>query len=115
MHSSLCADNGSRTLVGLCCFLANKYHGFLYDVYQRTRLISSFSFMSKSQLVVCDSSFLHALSADSIESYTTRVFQAVTARMPTVGDLVLTARGGEGEESLGDYQVWLKQVWLIRK
>ena len=63
-------EEGIRQLIGISCFLANKSHGYLYDVYLRGHLASSFSFMSPAHAVVCDDMFLHALSAESVETYT---------------------------------------------
>lgn len=85
---TLCADDeGCRQLLGISCFLANKFHGYLYDVHQQGRPVSSFSFMSPTQAVVCDDMFLHALSAKSVESYTSRSLQA--SPLPTHNMLTL--------------------------
>ena len=68
-------ENGSRQLIGISCFLADKFHGYLYDVHLQGHLASSFSFMSPARGVVCDDMFLHALSAESVETYTSRSLQ----------------------------------------
>ena len=94
-------EQGSQ-LVGICCFLANKYHGYLYDVHKKTKLISSFSFMTKSQAAMFDVSFMHALSENSVESYTSRVFQASMACMPSVGSHIPEKVGEEGDGGESD-------------
>ena len=78
-------DEGGPQLVSISYFLANKYNGYVYDVHQKTKLVSSFSFMSKSIMVSCQNNFMHVLSTDdSVESYTIRAFQAAMANMPSV-------------------------------
>ena len=77
-HKHICThtdSTGVQHLAGISCFIANKHHGFLYDVHSKTRLVSSFSFMSKTHMVTMDTNFIHALSTDSVETYTNRVFQ----------------------------------------
>lgn len=71
----LTGASGARQLIGISCFLANKFHGYLYDVHVQGHLASSFSFMSPTHAVVCDTTFLHALSAKSVETYTCRTLQ----------------------------------------
>ena len=66
-------------MIGISCFLANKFHGYLYDVHLQGHLASSFSFMSPTHAVVCDDLFLHALSAESVETYTSRSLQVLYA------------------------------------
>ena len=73
---------GSRSLVGVSCFLANRFHSYLYDVHRRCRLLSSFSFMAQSRLAYCDGRLLHALSDGSVETYTSRAFQAAISNLP---------------------------------
>lgn len=75
-------SDGSRQLIGISCFLANKFHGYLYDVHLQGHLASSFSFMSPTHAVVCDDLFLHALSAESVETYTNRSLQTAILHMP---------------------------------
>ena len=94
---SLQADEEGTQLVGISCFLANKYHGYLYDIHQNTKLVSSFSFMAKSYAISCDNNFIHALSSNSVESYTTRMFQAAVTSMPLAGSQIPTVVGGEGD------------------
>ena len=116
----------------MCCFLGNKYHGYLYDVHRKAKAVSYLSFMTKSQAVCCDSGFLHALSANSVESYTSRTFPAAVANMPLSSTRVPPRVGetrsveeeeGEGEGERGveeregvtsDFKEWLKQV-RVRK
>ena len=62
-------------MIGISCFLADKFHGYLYDVHLQGHLDCSFSFMSPARVVVCDDMFLHALSAESVETYTSRSLQ----------------------------------------
>ena len=112
----------------MCCFLGNKYHGYLYDVHRKAKPVSYLSFMTKSRAVCCDSGFIHALSANSVESYTSRTFPAAVANMPPsstcipprVGERRSVEEGeGEGEGERGveeregvisDFKEWLKQV-----
>ena len=68
-------DIGKRQLVGISCFMANSFHGYQCDVHLRTCLSCSFSFMSPTHAVVCDAAFLHALSDESVETYTSRSLQ----------------------------------------
>ena len=79
-HSA--SDQGPRSLVGVSCFLANRFHSYLYDVHRRCRLLSSFSFMAQSRLAYCDERLLHALSDGSVETYTSRAFQAAIGNLP---------------------------------
>ena len=88
--------------MGLACFLANRYHGFIYDVHHQAKLSSSFSFMEQSRLAYCDGNFLHALSGDSLETYTSRCFSSAVGPMPRVCGCV------RGTDRL--VQEWLKQV-----
>ena len=87
--------------MGLACFLANTYHGYLYDVHQQTKLSSSFSFMERSLMALCDGSFLHTLSADSLESFSSRAFPTAMADVPQTSSIAAPDRCGEA---------WLKQV-----
>ena len=67
-------DIGKRQLVGISCFMANSFHGYQY-VHLRACLSCSFSFMSPTHAVVCDAAFLHALSDESVETYTSQSLQ----------------------------------------
>ena len=97
----VCTDSSSqsapRQLVGVSCFLANRYHSYLYDVHHRCRLLSSFSFMEQSRLASCDGVLLHALSDQSVETYTSRVFQAAIGNLPR-GSAVIHSPPEEEEE-----------------
>lgn len=134
---------GFPKLVGISCFLANRFHGYLYDVHQQCRLLSSFSFMEQSRLASCDGRLLHALSSESVETYTSRAFQAAIANVPR-GSTVIPSiaeeenglvcggevEGGGGEEGGGeretessnggtdsrqlpDMETWLRQVYRL--
>ena len=97
------SDSRSRSLVGVSCFLANRFHSYLYDVHRRCRLLSSFSFMTKSRLASCDGWLLHALSDESVETYTSRVFQAAVSNLPR-GSAVIPPSAEETDgwaESMG--------------
>ncbi len=108
--------------MGVACFLANDKQGYLYSVHHKPRLISSFSFMTGSKKAVCGPSVLHVLSADSVESYTSRAFQAALSDGAVVGSCMPErvrdeeVREGEGgEEADGgsyEWKEWLKQVSL---
>ena len=89
--------------MGVSCFLANRFHSYLYDVHRRCRLLSSFSFMTKSRLASCDGRLLHALSDESVETYTSRVFQAAVSNLPR-GSAVIPPSAEETDgwaESMG--------------
>lgn len=58
--------------------------------------------MEKSHLAFCDGNFLHALSGDSLETYTSRCFPSTIVSMPPVGGYV---RGTDRP-----VEEWLKQV-----
>ena len=90
--------------MGVSCFLANRFHSYLYDVHHRCRLLSSFSFMEKSRLATCDGMLLHALSEDSVETYTSRAFQAAIGNLPR-GSIVIPTTAGEGDEWVGPRDV----------
>ena len=68
----------------------------LYTIYYCC-LCRSFRCLS----VVYDGSFLHALSSDAVDSYTTRVGASAMARKPFVGGVVSRE---------DDRWVWLSQV-----
>lgn len=42
-------EGGSQQLVGLACIVANKTHCYLYDVYQRTKRVSTLNFMQMNK------------------------------------------------------------------
>ena len=58
--------------------------------------MSSFSFMSKSTVVSYQTSFMHVLSVDSVEIYTSRAFQAAVASMPSASSCIPPSVGGCG-------------------
>ena len=114
--SSTHADTGTgfeskpAQLIGISCFLANRFHGYLCDVHQQCRLLSYFSFMEKSRLASCDGIFLHALSSESVETYTGRAFKSAISNLPRGSTVIPSvsededkegevggANGGEGE------------------
>ena len=100
-------DKNGKQVVGVSCFLANHRHGYLYDVHRKTKLVSSFSFMSKAHMVSCDPSFIHALSDNAVESYTNRVFHSALSNMPE-GDTDCLAPGEIGRDRA--QEDFLKQV-----
>ena len=74
--------------------------GFLYDVYQKTRLVSSLQFMTRCQTLSFDGCFLHTLSSESVDSYTTRVFASAMSGFPFLA-------GGKDK--------WLSQVRVVKQ
>ncbi len=78
--------------------------------------------MTQSRAAICDSSFLQVLSIDSVESYTTRSFQAAITDGLTISscvpERVREREGEEGEDKAAAeislpaqyWKEWLKMV-----
>lgn len=78
-------EGGRLELIGVSCLVSNKMQGFLYDVFHKTRLVSSLSFMNRCQTLSFDGSFLHTLSSEAVDSYTSRVFASAMSAYPFLG------------------------------
>ena len=50
--------------------------------------------MEKSRLASCDGTLLHALSSDSVETYTSRAFQAAISNLPRGSAIIPTVEEG---------------------
>lgn len=90
-------EGAHQTLIGVSCLVSNKMQGFLYDVYHKTRLVSSLQFMSRCQTLSFDGCFLHTLSSEAVDSYTTRVFASAMTGFPFL---------------VGGKETWLSQVYI---
>ena len=58
--------------------------------------------MEKSGLASCDGMLLHALSSDSVETYTSRVFQAAISNLPRGNAIIPNVEEGSKFESSTD-------------
>lgn len=72
----------AQTVIGVSCFIGSRLHGYLYDVANKARLISSFSFMSDTRGVASDGYLFHALSQSSVETFSNRAMQAALFNRP---------------------------------